>query len=390
MGKQSYESDNSKTLEQVIYWVIWILIALIPLFSEYRIVRSGGVFQWRMVLEWWRGLLPFVVAFSVHNYILIPKLLFGGHGKWYPAALLALTLIFMVHEYHFIENRKKEWAEFSKLPSTENPDYRRQPPPPHYLMRPPLNDGHKPPHPPKHHVLSFKGPFFFPLLLILLMYGLNLSIALMVKHLRDREHVRSLENMRLQDELKYLRSQINPHFFMNMLNNIHTMVDIDPAKAQYMILELSKILRSVLYESDLQKISLAEEISFITSYISLMRQRYPENKVDISLSVPDPIPDKIELPPLLLIAFIENAFKHGISYMKRSKVDISLSEAEGNIIFSCVNTKPNIPGKSRSSGGVGLENVRRRLSLLYGDKHSLIIQDKKDKYNVTLIIPCQQ
>ena len=137
-----------------------------------------------------------------------------------------------------------------------------------------------------------------------------MAIVLLFKQQREQEKIKALETSRLQHELKYLKAQINPHFFMNTLNNIHGTVGIDPAKAQEMILELSKMMRYILYEGKDKVVPLSSEIGFIQCYTSLMKRRYPENKVTISMDLPESTPAGMTVAPLLFMSFIENAFKH--------------------------------------------------------------------------------
>ena len=121
--------------------------------------------------------------------------------------------------------------------------------------------------------------------------------------------MRLLEKENLNQQLEYLKYQINPHFFMNTLNNIHALVDIDPEKAKTTIVELSKMMRYLLYEGNNSLIPLHREVEFLRNYITLMKLRYTD-KVKIDTDIPVSLPDR-RLPPLLLITFVENAFKHG-------------------------------------------------------------------------------
>ena len=240
-------------------------------------------------------------------------------------------------------------------------------------------------HPPRH-------PIPFPLLMNIfiafMMLGFNVAVSLLFKYYREMETREATENMRIRNELKYLKTQISPHFFMNMLNNIHATVERDPIKAQELILELSKIMRYVLYEGNNTTTTFADEVKFLSSYIQLMRQRYPIEKVEIELSVPENPSSEIQLPPLLFIAFVENAFKHGVSYYNSSVIRVMIQETEGKIHFNCSNTKPKNHQESSLKGGVGLENVHRRLELIYGNSYELNVEDNEDYYKVTLKIPC--
>ena len=171
---------------------------------------------------------------------------------------------------------------------------------------------------------------------------------------------------------------------MNTLNNIHALVDIDSERAKESIVGLSKIMRFMLYEGDKQTVPLSRELAFTQDYIQLMRMRITD-RVRIKVEMPGRVPD-CQIPPLVLITFVENAFKHGISYRQDSFINISISINESHLLqFSCSNSK--FPRKEEHLGGVGLKNVRQRLDLLYGQNYSLMIDDQSDTYTVTLQLP---
>ena len=174
---------------------------------------------------------------------------------------------------------------------------------------------------------------------------------------------------------------------MNTLNNIHALVDIDPEQAKETIVELSKMMRYVLYEGNKQRVPLGRELEFIRHYVSLMQLRYTD-KVSITLDLPAEVPDR-QMPPLLLITFIENAFKHGVSYQKPSFIDVKVTVDDGQLLFNCLNSKtggqPEIDNEKQ--GGVGLANVRKRLELLYGHRYTLHINETPDTYHVELKFP---
>jgi LytS/YehU family sensor histidine kinase len=170
---------------------------------------------------------------------------------------------------------------------------------------------------------------------------------------------------------------------MNTLNNIHALVDIDAEKAKSTILELSKMMRFILYEGDKKGVPLTREFDFIRNYVTLMRLRFTD-KVRITVDLPAQVPDK-QIPPLMLITFIENAFKHGISYQHESFIDVKASIEDDQLHFSCRNSKAEKPNEEK--GGVGLANVKQRLKLLYDNHYALKIQDSPDIYSVQLSIP---
>ncbi len=220
-------------------------------------------------------------------------------------------------------------------------------------------------------------------IILVLMLGMNLGVKLYFKNRDDQLQMAALEKQNLEQQLEYLRYQINPHFFMNTLNNIHALVDIDPEQAKSTIRELSKMMRFVLYEGNKKTVPLSSELSFLRNYITLMGLRYTD-KVDITLQLPETI-ESGEVPPLLFVTFVENAFKHGISYQQQSFIEIQGFINNGKFAFHCRNSKRVESGEK--TGGVGLRNVRQRLDLIYGSRYSLNISDGTTDYNVELTIP---
>jgi len=171
---------------------------------------------------------------------------------------------------------------------------------------------------------------------------------------------------------------------MNTLNNIHSLVDINTNEAKEAIIKLSRMMRYLLYETDTEKTTLRKEIEFLESYINLMKLRFSE-KVRISLKLPTVIPEKT-IPPFLFISLIENAFKHGVSYREESFIDINLMIADERLLLVVMNSKAdNNPIKEYS--GIGLDNTRKRLALIYGSNYHFDIIDKESLFTVNLSIP---
>ena len=219
--------------------------------------------------------------------------------------------------------------------------------------------------------------------ILFLLLGTNLGMKFYFKMNHEHEILDELKNKNMEQQLEYLKYQINPHFFMNTLNNIHAMVDIDTEKAKALILELSKLMRYLLYEGANSTVPLQHEVDFLNNYLTLMRIRYTE-KVKIDVDIPASVPDR-NVPPLLFIPFVENAFKHGVSYQKESFIHIQLLIDDDTLSFVCRNSK--IDEKDEEHGGVGLANVKKRLQLIYGDNHSLDITDDNKVFDVHLSIP---
>ncbi|HEX2630477.1 MAG TPA: histidine kinase [Chitinophagaceae bacterium] len=202
--------------------------------------------------------------------------------------------------------------------------------------------------------------------LLLLMGGF---IRLAYSFVRNQNEKKALENANLNAEVNFLKSQINPHFLFNTLNGIYSQAHAKSANTEHSILKLSDLLRYVLYDSGDDKVELAKDIQYLTNYIDLQKLRLSQ-KVTIQYDVKGDAKGK-QIAPLLLITFVENAFKHGISYSRPStiKIEIGIFEKTLTLLVSNPVTETN----SFASGGLGLKNVTRRLDLLYPGKYLLDI-----------------
>ena len=364
--------------ENMAYVALWGLLFAAPLLSLY--VRTTGddgmAFDWQEAFMVWRRLAVFLLIFLVHNFVLAP-LLIHRQKRW-QYVLLTVCMIGLFAFYQ-CQQRPPMGLGFNHEPP---PFEHREDFPKH------LEDGPRhPDHFPKHHrdvPPAIIGEHdIIAIVILILMLGANLGIKGYFKTREDQKKLLRLEKENLEQQLEYLKYQINPHFFMNTLNNIHALVDIDAEKAKSTILELSKMMRFVLYEGDKKGVPLTREFGFIRNYITLMRLRYTD-KVQISIDLPEQSPD-LMIPPLMLITFIENAFKHGVSYQHDSFIEVK-AEVQGDTLhFSCRNSKAEKPNEEK--GGVGLANVKQRLKLLYDNDYSLKIQDDSDVYSVQLTIP---
>lgn len=214
--------------------------------------------------------------------------------------------------------------------------------------------------------------------LCMLMVLLSGTIRLGLSFIKNQNEKKLLENANLNAEVNFLKSQINPHFLFNTLNGIYSLAHNRSAQTEDAILKLSELMRYVLYESGTERVDLAKDIQYITNYIDLQRLRL-SSKVSVSYEVKGNLTGTIA--PLLLISFIENAFKHGISYTHSSAIHISITVFEETLTLLVEN--PIVENNS-FVGGVGLKNVIRRLDLLYPKKHSLDIVDNGPLHVVNL------
>lgn len=355
--------------EHFIYTLMWILIYISPFMGTYMRMSSNPhiEFSWYEVLNAWKFDTVWLVLFAVHNFMLAPLLILKRRTILYVTLSFALVgvamgiLWFLRPAYH--HHRLPRYSRHERVLYRDNiADFRPDEPFPFFG--------------PGELVAAFGG---------LLLMGMNLGVKLYFKSQEDTKLLTQIDKHNLERQLEYLKYQVNPHFFMNTLNNIHALVDIDPERAKTTIVELSKMMRYILYEGNNRLIPLPREVQFLSNYVQLMRLRYTD-KVSIRMSAPSNLPD-VMIPPLLLIMFVENAFKHGISYRTESFVYITVDVKDDRLKFVCRNSKQHLTVKEKKGGGMGLVNVRRRLDLLFQDTYTLKIEDRENEYNVSLDLP---
>lgn len=380
--------------EHTIYSAIWAMLYASPVINIYT--RMAGnpriTFSWTEILHAWEYTSTWLVMFAIHNFLLLPLLLRKRKTGTYLCLsfLILLTGMFItylnrpMHKSQYKTRMEAEWKADSLA-------YER-------VAAVRLGDGRycSPQNPMRRKPLDFQPidplPMLGPGELVaffggLLLMGMNLGVKLYFMSQRDRERQKIIDQRNLEQQMEYLKYQVNPHFFMNTLNNIHALVDIDPERAKTTIVELSKMMRHILYEGSKKLIPLTREMEFLNLYVQLMRLRYTR-KVHINVDVPPQLPE-LKLPPLMLIIFVENAFKHGISYREESFIDIKLRVENKRLLFSCCNSKPTQVQRTNEKGGMGLQNVRQRLELLYDGDYTLDISDGEKTYEVKLDIPMQ-
>ena len=392
--------------ENLVYLVMWGMLFAAPLLSLYlrNSADADSTFDWQEVFIVWQHFAVYLLLFLIHNFLLAPLLVHKYRRLYYILGVAAVTALFALYQCtsnprrmeHRMErhmtHRHDQAEPFRPTPPDEadrpdeadhpdgyddRPDGFDAPGDPHGPDRPQFRKG-------RHHPPAIVGEHdIVSVLVLILIFGANLGIKGYFKSRTDQKKLANLQKQNLEQQLEYLKYQINPHFFMNTLNNIHALVDIDPEKAKSTIVELSKMMRFVLYEGDKKGVPVSREFDFVRNYITLMRLRYTD-KVKITVDLPSEAPDKT-VPPLMLISFVENAFKHGISYQRESFIDVKATVSGNRLHFTCRNSKADMPNKEK--GGVGLANVKQRLNLLYDNNYTLNIQDNPDVYDVELNIP---
>jgi len=214
---------------------------------------------------------------------------------------------------------------------------------------------------------------------------LAVAIKLFIEWYRDQQIFQRLEKEKLEAELKFLRSQIHPHFLFNILNSLYALTLKKSGKAPEVVLKLSDLLSYMLYDCNADNVSLKKEISLINDYIELEKLRYGE-KLNIEFNVDGPMKDK-QIAPLLLLPFVENSFKHGVSKKISDKwIKIDLNIREDELLLKVINSKNSNQSSNGQdyTEGIGLQNVKRRLDLLYENKYELEINESENEFKVNL------
>lgn len=368
---------NMKRYSKEIWLIVlvWIFIyASAALYMWYGDIVNDFEFRCDKLLDMWTFTTAYLIMFTIHHFFLVPKLFLRKRYTTYAVAIIVCMTIFvswsLVHEpEHFKPMRVNDRHEMHMQRNGKPFGGRLH-----------------------NHKKMLAPPDVARMIIALMMIGVDLGGVAWLNSQKLRQRLLQLEKQNLKQELEHLRYQINPHFFMNTLNNIHVLVDVDKERAKRAIIELSGLMRHSLYNGNESLTPLQYEIDFLRQYISLMQLRFG-NRVTVNVQLPDALSHDIMIPPLLFATFVENAFKHGISYQTPSFINVSLTiENNSKIIhFICENSRKEIPTATQDGcHGIGLNNVRKRLDLQYGESYSMNINDmKQNRFVVELSLPIQ-
>lgn len=328
--------------ESALYFLVWVLVFIAPFMNAG--LMSEEIVDYRTSLLALLKILPFMFLFLLNHLVLL-RYLHRERFRWiYYVVALALTvfLFSMIEVYEQQNSAKPDFIGLAVFPWWGN------------------------------------------IIAGVMMLAANNAITALYRNMQQDEDQERLQRQNIQAEMYYLKHQINPHFLMNTLNNIHALVDIDGEAAKQTVIRLSDMMRFMVYDTSSNAVSLKEDMKFIQNYIELMRIRYTED-VAITFTYPTRLVGRVEIPPLIFIVFIENAFKHGISYNANSFINIDISYDNGYVTARFENSVN--PARSKLAPGIGLENVHKRLDLIYGDNYDLQIEEQDERYCVTLKIP---
>ena len=323
----------------VLHVLGWAVLIVVPLFFHSSDDPWSHV--WTRYMRWLGTPLAYMLVFYINYLWVVPRYLIKKKD-WKMFLLINVGVIALglcaIDVWHVV----------SQNLLTELPDQVRQ------------NPARRP----------SRVPRYFWAVLILCMFIASTVAVRMYQRWQHVEDVRKdAEAARAEAELSNLRNQLNPHFLLNTLNNIYALIAFDQEKAQMAVGELSKLLRHVLYENQQDFVPLCKEADFMRNYIELMKIRVTDNvKIDTSINIQPN--DSTPVAPLIFISLIENAFKHGISPQGAGHIKIDLSQTDGNITCEIRNTCYPKRENDKSGSGIGLEQVSRRLELMYPDRYT--------------------
>jgi len=340
----------SNLIGQPLFWILtWLFITFMLL--------NGWEDPERYFSRSWIGFLGIAIVVTVNLRYLLPQYFFSQRQILF--VLLGILLIAVVTFLLYWE--QFPWVEWWQ------PNRRKGDSPRHHRPSKVFN--------------GFKWLNRFMPFLIAFLGSTLFEIANYATR-KEKEAVQS-QKEKLETEIKFLRSQINPHFLFNSLNNIYTLTLLQSQKAPENLLRLSEMLRYMLYDCEAEKVPLQKEIIYLKNYISLQQLKDSEG-MNIQVNLDESRSDVL-MPPLLLIPFVENAFKHSkIESQNEGWIEIDLKINGQQLVFEVKNSIPSTSYTKDEVGGIGLENVKRRLALLYPNKHQLEIKDQEQQFVIRL------
>lgn len=333
----------SQLLEVFLHLLFWAGISLLPLLNRPQMPGMHGLF---MVWHFLFLNLLLAIQFYLNAFLLIPVFLNDRKQPWiYFGFTLFLFVVLGFLSMHF-------------RPHFNFPDG-----PPMHFHHPPFM-------------------FDFNLMPLAAITAAAFAYRYLSDQFRQISDRQSIANEALVSELAFLRSQISPHFIFNVINSVVALSRVDPPAVEPTLMELSQLLRYMLYVTDEASITMGQKAEYLTSYIRLQQMRFGDSvKVNLHLNILRP---EKSLEPMLLVPFVENAFKHGTGDVAESEIDIALTSDDKMLHFKVSNKYNPAELQKDDSHGIGLSNVKRRLALLYPGRHQLSIQQDGKYYSVNL------
>ncbi len=347
-----YHKKIASLTVHILVWIIFFAISASPIYLKIGSVPNDFYFKFSV----------FFITFYLNYYILVPKIFLKKKFLFYIITVLVLSISFTL----FLE------FVIAKPFNINPPNGFREYKPQGFPRMFPKPRG--------------KGLFFFKTLpifaLLLLFFTLSTSIKLGIEWYRTEKERVLIASQKVSSELSFLKAQLNPHFLFNTLNSIYALANKKSDNTTEAIVTLSELMRYIIYEANEDTVSLEKEIEHIKNYISLQLLRLKDSS-GVSVNIHGNLNYKIE--PLLLISFIENAFKYGTNFNGKTDIKIKIIIEDKTLHLYVYNTSSHQKTKKENSG-IGLENIKNRLNLLYPNAHTLDIKSDKKSYTVNLIL----
>lgn len=343
-------NKNNNLIKAGIHLLIWIVFFIFP----YLVFpRQDGDFG-KLLTRNWLPLVQYAIIFYLNYFILLNRLLFQKKYVFYFLINCAIIFIFVWFNWEFRDlliNR-----DLQKLFPLKK------------MAQPPNN------------FFIFKDLFSFFIPVIF-----SIAVKATENWIKAEAEKKEIQNKNLESELQHLRYQLQPHFFFNSLNNIYSLIEVSPTKAQEAVHGLSKLMRYLLYDTSREKVELSQEIDFLKKYIQLMELRQTD-KTGTTFIFPETKNTSYYIAPLLFIPMIENAYKHGVSATQASHISFKMTIKDKELVFISENSNFPKSDSDKSGSGIGLENLKKRLELLYPNKYDLKKGIKDNSYWIMLSI----
>ncbi|MBK0370279.1 sensor histidine kinase [Flavobacterium agrisoli] len=359
---EAFKNKNrQKIIIHTTIWIFFIFSSWVQFFGTIFSVNTDFYVQWATG----------IVLFYLNYFYLVPRFLLQKKYGWYLGWTIGLIVVFMSFR---IAYTKPKFQHENRM-AIEKFDPKNKPneipkgfPPP---------DFNKEPH---------KEPFFFkiaPSIYYILIIAISSVIKILAEYYDNEQKKLIAESHRTTTELNFLRQQTNPHFLFNSLNSIYSLAFKKSDLVPNAIVTLSELLRYMLYETDNKTVALEKEINYIQNYIELQKLRL-NNIENININVHGDAKNKF-IEPLLLISFVENAFKYGTDYKGAAYIKIKITIEGNNLVFKIENKIEDYTTDPENSG-IGLNNIKNRLDLIYPNAHDLKIQQDNQFYKVYLLL----
>lgn len=347
--KISFKNINPAIIH-ILCWTILILINLLTFYNRFQIFPKESSFYLRAVL--------YILIFYLNYSLLVPKLLLNKKIVLFVIVSSAFIL-FSTYISRFIAPPEEHIRELiaSKIQLHQRLNIHKFDPKDRF----------------------FKG---VQILVIVLLFAVSASVRLVTEWYKNEKLNALIETQKINTELSFLKTQLNPHFLFNTLNSIYSLANKKSDHTTDAIITLSELMRYMLYETDKKCVPLKNEIEYIKNYISLQILRLKDSS-GVRFNVHGNLEHYIE--PLLLISFIENAFKYGTDYTGKTNINIQIIVEEMKLILK-ISNYISLNEKNKPNSGIGLENIKSRLNLLYPNSHVLKIEESDELYSVELLL----